>query len=71
MYLPAIKHPRNMWQTVVNLVGTERVKCCVHVLNGISFGTQVHRWRIWLGEYLPSLKPRNIEELLGEEAGLN
>ena len=25
----------------------------------------------WLGEYLPSLKPRNIAELLGEEAGLN
>lgn len=25
----------------------------------------------WLGEYLPSLKPRNIEELPGEEAGLN
>ncbi|PFX25321.1 hypothetical protein AWC38_SpisGene10089 [Stylophora pistillata] len=25
----------------------------------------------WLGEYLPSLKPRNIAELLGEETGLN
>ena len=24
-----------------------------------------------LGEYLPSLKSRNIAELLGEEAGLN
>ena len=28
-------------------------------------------WYPLLGEYLPSLKPRNIEELLGEEAGLN
>ena len=25
----------------------------------------------WLGEYLPSLKTSKIEELLGEEAGLN
>ena len=25
----------------------------------------------WLGEYLPSSRLRNIEELLGEESGLN
>jgi len=39
------------------------------------FGTQVHWYPLgsksWLGEYLPSLRTRKIEQLLEEEAGLN
>ena len=61
---------------VANLVGKMcKVSC---VLNGVPVealwdtGAQVSiALKSWLGEYLPSLKPRNIAELLGEEAGLN
>ena len=61
---------------VANLVGKKcKVSC---VLNGVPVealwdtGAQVSTAsKSWLGEYLPSLKTRKIEELLGEEAGLN
>ena len=61
---------------VANLVGKKcKVSC---VLNGVPVealwdtGAQVSiASKSWLGEYLPSLKTRKIEELLGEEAGLN
>lgn len=54
-------------------------KCKVScVLNGVSVealwdtGAQVSIVsKHWLEEYLPSLNLRNIEELLGEETGLN
>ena len=48
------------------------------MLNGVPFealwdtGAQVSiASKSWLEEYLPSLKPKNTAELLGEEAGLN
>ena len=61
---------------VANLVGK---KCKVSfVLNGVPvealWDTRAQvstASKSWLGGYLPSLKPRNIAELLGEEAGLN
>lgn len=61
---------------VANLVGKKcKVSC---VLNGVPVealwdtGAQVSiASKSWLGEYLPSLKIRKIEDLLGEEAGLN
>ena len=61
---------------VAKLVGKKcKVSC---VLNGVSVealwdtGAQVSiASKHWLEEYLPSLKLRNIEELLGEETGLN
>ena len=61
---------------VANLVGKKcKVSC---VLNGVPVealwdtGAQVSiASKSWLGEYLPSLKTRKIEDLLGEEAGLN
>ena len=61
---------------VANLVGKKcKVSC---VLNGVPVealwdtGAQVSiASKSWLGEYLPSLKTRKIEALLGEEAGLN
>ena len=61
---------------VANLVGKKcKVSC---VLYGVPVealwdtGAQVSiASKSWLGEYLPSLKPRNIAELLREEAGLS
>ncbi len=61
---------------VAKLVGKKcKVSC---VLNGVSVealwdtGAQASiASKHWLEEYLPSLKLRNIEELLGEETGLN
>ena len=61
---------------VANLAGKKcKVSC---MLNGVTVealwdtGAQVSiASKTWLGEYLPSLKPRTIAELLGEEAGLN
>ena len=61
---------------VANLVGKMcKVSC---VLNGVPVealwdtGAQVSvALKSWLGEYLPSLKPRNFAELLGDETGLN
>lgn len=57
-------------------MGKKRKVSCV--LNGVPVevlwdtGAQVSiASKSWLGEYLPSLRPRNIAELLGEEAGLN
>ena len=75
VYLPVILVPKQH-VAVANLVSK---KCKVsRVLNGVPVeafwdtGAQVSiASKSWLGEYLPSLKPRNIAELLGEEAGLN
>ena len=61
---------------VAKLVGKKCKESCV--LNGVSVealwdtGAQVSiASKHWLEEYLPSLKLRNIKELLGEETGLN
>lgn len=61
---------------VANLVCKKcKVSC---VLNGVPVealwdtGAQVSiASKSWLGEFLPSLKTRKIEEFLGEKAGLN
>ena len=61
---------------VANRVGKMcKVSC---VLNGVPVealwdtGAQVSiALKSWLGEYLPSSKPRNFAELLGEETELN
>ena len=46
------------------------MRCMCH-RQGKGLSNQQQLTRRVSGEYLPSLKPRNIEELFGEEAGLN
>ena len=51
---------------VSSLLNVVPVKALCHTGAQISISS-----KSWLGEYVPSLKPRNIAEILGEEAGLN